>query len=77
LHPEQASAYVKAWEQKQARDDTRLAELKYYLAQPHCKKRLKITEFLPAYAKPKEDAESKLKAQLMAMAATAKQNGRL
>jgi hypothetical protein len=51
--------------------------LKYYLAQPHCKKRLKITDFLPAYAKPKEDAESKLKAQLMAMAATAKQNGRL
>jgi hypothetical protein len=77
LHPEQAAAYLKAWERKQAREDTRLAELKYYLVQPHSKKRFKITDFLPAYAKPKEDPESKLKAQLMAMAAKSKQNGKL
>jgi len=51
--------------------------LKYYLAQPHSKKRFKITDFLPAYAKPKEDSESKLKAQLMAMAAQSNKNGKI
>jgi len=77
MHPDLAHAHIEAWERKQARDDTRLAEIKYYLAQPHCKKRLKITDFLPAYAKPKEDKEAKLKAQLMAMAAKSKKNGNI
>jgi hypothetical protein len=77
MHPSLASAHVEAWERKQAREDTRLAELKYYLVQPHSKKRFKIADFLPAYAKPKEDPESKLKAQLMAMAAQSNKNGKL
>ena len=70
MHPELASAHINAWTQKQIRTDTRLAEIKFYLAQPHSKKRLKVSHFIPEYAKQDQEddwVEREMKAAQQAL----------
>jgi hypothetical protein len=80
-HPSQAAAYIEAWETKQKRAEIKHAEIRFHLTQPHSKKRLQITDFLPAWAKPKpkkltpEQQEARMRANLAAMAKQKNEHG--
>ena len=77
-HPEQAGAYINAWQEKQKRETYRIAGTQLTIAQfsGNVKKgaKLTISDFLPDWAKPKkrkltaEESENNLKAALAGMA---------
>ena len=54
MHPELAAAHEEQWLEREKRTEYRLAEIKFYLCQPHSRKALKIESFLPAFARPKK-----------------------
>lgn len=86
-NPEQASAYIEAWENKHIREARQRAQLEMTIALAGGMKKkgggkLSLSDFLPDFAKPKkknldpEESEAKLKAALIGMAQRSNQNGK-
>jgi hypothetical protein len=79
-HPALAEAYVKAWRDKQEREDARLASLQLVICQAQGVKisgrQPTLKDFMPNYSKGKkasgEFAEAKMKVAMMMMAARSK-----